>query len=210
MTVIWDWNGTLLNDVNLSCELLNRLLKNNGYKEYGGINEYKKVFGFPIKTYYQNAGFNFETHSFEDLAQQYMDMFKQDHLSCELHENSQNVLSALQKKSVRQVILSASPVDMLLMQTEHWNVKQYFDKILGLSDIYAKGKVDIAKQWLVSEKPNLENAIMVGDTVHDAEVAKTLGVKCVLFSGGHQNYERLNKTGAAIIDDLKQVLDFIP
>ena len=48
---------------------------------------------------------------------------------------------------------------------------------------------------------------MVGDTDHDLEVANALGIRCVLFSGGHQPREKLAAAGAPVIDDLRSLLD---
>ncbi len=47
---------------------------------------------------------------------------------------------------------------------------------------------------------------MVGDTDHDFEVAAALGIRCVLFAGGHQPREKLAATGAPVIEDLRQLL----
>ena len=48
-------------------------------------------------------------------------------------------------------------------------------------------------------------ALMVGDTVHDWEVARALGVRCVLCSAGHQPAHTLRATGAAVISSLSQL-----
>jgi len=47
--------------------------------------------------------------------------------------------------------------------------------------------------------------VMVGDTQHDAEVAKALGTKCVLYTGGHQSRARLEAVCPNVIDDLAQL-----
>ena len=51
--------------------------------------------------------------------------------------------------------------------------------------------------------------MMVGDSEHDFEVARALGVRCVLFSGGHQPREVLAATGAPVIDALAQLLPLL-
>ena len=52
-------------------------------------------------------------------------------------------------------------------------------------------------------------AVMVGDSVHDWEVARAMGTGCVLYSGGHQAREALVATGAPVIDDLLELPDLI-
>ena len=51
--------------------------------------------------------------------------------------------------------------------------------------------------------------LYVGDTIHDAEVATTLGVKVILYAGGHQSENRLKKTNEAIIDQISDIIKYI-
>ena len=48
-------------------------------------------------------------------------------------------------------------------------------------------------------------ALIIGDTLHDAEVAKALGINCILYSGGHNNYNLLTKK-SKVIRNLKDIL----
>lgn len=63
--VLWDWNGTLLNDLQLSIQALNRLLAENGYPQQFDTRAYRKIFGFPIQDYYRRAGFDFSRHPYD-------------------------------------------------------------------------------------------------------------------------------------------------
>ena len=74
-TVLWDWNGTLLDDAALCCELLNTMLARHGYAPVGSMEAYRQVFCFPIETYYRRAGFDFSRHPFAALADEYMRLY---------------------------------------------------------------------------------------------------------------------------------------
>ena len=50
---------------------------------------------------------------------------------------------------------------------------------------------------------------MIGDTLHDAEVAEQCGFDCILFSGGHVAKQRLETTGFKIIDQHKTLTSII-
>ena len=69
--VIWDWNGTLLNDIEWCLSIVNRMLANRDLKPLGSVSEYRNVFCFPIIEYYKNVGFDFEKEPFETLAEEY-------------------------------------------------------------------------------------------------------------------------------------------
>lgn len=205
-TVLWDWNGTLLNDVKLCSELINHQLTRHGYPPVGDLDAYREVFCFPIETYYQNAGFDFSRHPFSVLAQEYMELYQPQSLLCPLQSGARGVLEALRRANVRQVMLSASKRDYLAAQVEHFGLTAYFDALLGLGDIYAHSKVDVGLRWLAESGLARADIVMVGDSVHDSEVARALGVRCVLFSGGHQPRAVLAATGAPVIDRLEELL----
>lgn len=55
------------------------------------------------------------------------------------------------------------------------------------------------------ESVPLRCILMVGDTVHDAAVARAVGIDCVLLPSGHSPRHKLLKTGARVIDDVRDV-----
>ncbi len=210
MTVIWDWNGTLLNDVVFCNEILNDMLVEHGYVKVGDIDAYRNVFGFPIIKYYEKAGFDFKRHSFAMLAEKFMSRFYAKCCSLELQPNANEVLSYINKKGIRQIVLSASPINILQKQVEHYFNFNYFDELLGLNDIYAKSKIELAKNYFKQNNEQSENCILIGDTVHDFDVAQALNInKCILYNKGHQSDEVLRKTSAIIIDDLLKLKNYI-
>ena len=78
--VLWDWNGTLLDDVALCVDALNRLLRIYHYPQQYSLAQYREIFGFPIEDYYIRAGFDFSKNSYKELADDYM----QDYLALSL------------------------------------------------------------------------------------------------------------------------------
>ena len=208
-TILWDWNGTLLDDVALCSRLVNEMLKRHGYAPVGDLDAYRRVFCFPIETYYQNAGFDFARHPFAQLAVEYTDLYEPQSRDCCLQPGAVQVLNTLRQRGATQVILSASPLPMLKWQVEHLGVASYFDTLLGLTDVYAKSKIALGKDWLESSQICPQNAVMIGDSVHDFEVACALGVGCVLVSRGHQSREVLSATGAVVVDNLMDLLQIV-
>ena len=95
--------------------------------------------------------------------------------------------------------------DYLIEQVAARGLQGYFTELLGLADIYGVSKVQVGKQWLAQSGIAPAACVMVGDTQHDAEVAKALGTKCVLYTGGHQSRARLEAVCPNVIDDLAQL-----
>lgn len=207
--ILWDWNGTLLDDVALCVDALNRLLERHGYVQRYDLDSYRSIFGFPIEDYYRRAGFDFGKHSFADLAESYMADYIPASAACPLMEGAVDALAAFRAAGVRQVVLSASPVTTLQQQVAERGVRHYFDQLLGLGDIYAKSKVEVGLRYLRQSGFDRAAAVMIGDSVHDFEVAQALGVRCVLQSAGHQPREALQATGVPVADDLRQAAAMI-
>lgn len=200
--VLWDWNGTLLDDVDLCVDALNRLLAAHGYPQRYDHAAYKAIFGFPIEDYYRRAGFDFARHPFPVLAERYMADYIPASAACPLAPGAKGALAALQAAGVRQVILSASPLSTLQAQVAQRGITDYFDRLLGLGDIYAKSKVELGLAYLAENGFDPARAVMVGDTVHDREVAQALGVGCVLVACGHQPESVLRAAGAPVAADV--------
>ncbi len=183
--VIWDWNGTLFDDLDLCLYCINRLLYNNGYKPLPTMEAYKKVFGFPIKDYYERAGFDFSQKPYEELAHEYMDMYLPMAKYAPLNKEALHTLEAFGKMGYKQYILSATELSNLKAQVNMFPIAHYFEGLLGIENVYAASKAQLAHNFL-AEHSDIEEIIFIGDTYHDLEVAKILNAKAFLYSGGHQ------------------------
>lgn len=207
--ILWDWNGTLLDDVELCVDALNRLLAQHDYPQRYDHEQYRAIFGFPIEDYYIRAGFDFTKHSFADLAAKYMEDYVPASAACPLADGAREALDAFQAAGLRQVVLSASMLPTLQRQVEERGIAPYFDRLLGLGDIYAKSKVELGLRFMKEEGIDPARAVMIGDSVHDFEVAQAMGTACVLQCGGHQNRETLESTGAPVVEGLREAAQLI-
>ena len=59
--IFWDWNGTLMDDVDFTHSCLNWMLETHGYPQRYDLAAYREIFGFPIEEYYIRAGFNLQS-----------------------------------------------------------------------------------------------------------------------------------------------------
>ena len=203
--VLWDWNGTLLDDVALSLGCLNGLLGDHGYPQRYTVAQYREIFGFPIQDYYTRAGFDFRKDPFDLLAKDYMDRYIPASAACGLAPGARETLEWFRARGIRQVVLSASPVGLLRSQVEQRGLTGFFSELLGLGDIYAKSKVQLGLDWMREADIAPACAVMIGDSVHDAEVAQALGVRCVLSAAGHQARAKLEATGCPVADTPAEV-----
>ncbi len=187
--VLWDWNGTLFDDFDICMYTIDILLENHGVRPLGTADKYRSVFKFPITEFYKQAGLDFSETPFEILAKEYMDIYtplSRDKSRCGLNPDAESVLRSLCEKGIKQEILSASKIETLKMQVESFGIEKYFDNLMGISDIYARSKAEIALEWKNKNKIPTEDIIFVGDSLHDFEVSEIIGCRCLLYTGGHQ------------------------
>lgn len=203
-TVIWDWNGTLLDDLHLSVRIINQLLEKRSLPALSK-DRYREVFTFPVKDYYQEIGFDFDKEPFEIPAREYIDIYNRDVSGCGLQTGATDVLQKLQSKAVKQLILSAMEQKPLVENVKQNNIFPFFEMIRGLDNHYAASKIENGKQLIKDVAVSPEHVLLIGDTIHDFEVAEAIGCQCLLVANGHQSHERLAETGCEVIDSLSHV-----
>ncbi|MEG0803733.1 MAG: HAD family hydrolase [Pygmaiobacter sp.] len=206
--VIWDWNGTLFDDVAVSIETINHLLTRHNYAPLAGLGDYHAKFCFPILQYYKNLGIDFERTSFQDMAQEFMEIYHTLSAHCCLQPDAETTLSILQKQGIHQVLLSASMQQHLERQVDCFPIRSYFDQLLGIRNIYAKSKLYLATHFIADCGVDPRRVVFVGDSVHDNEVATACGCDCVLYCGGHQSRKALLDTGRTVIESLNELIEY--
>jgi phosphoglycolate phosphatase len=203
--ILWDWNGTLLNDTETCLTTMNRMLQHRKMPKLT-LDLYKEVFGFPVIDYYRKIGFDFNRESFEDLSVEFIDAYTKALWSAPLSKSAKDVLAYYKSIGKQNIIISAMKHDMLVQSVIEKGLIEYFDEILGIDTIYAASKSVIASDFVHRNSIPVDNVILIGDTTHDYEVAEELGCKCILIADGHQSEERLRAIGAEIVSSLADLL----
>lgn len=198
--VLWDWNGTLLDDLTYAIGVRNRTFPAFGLPRIGSVAEYHRQFTFPVRRYYERAGVTDET--FVAVAHAWMAEYVRGFDAVPLHVDAAEALARFAAAGVRQAVLSATRRDMLESQIARFPIRAYFTDVLGLSDIYARSKEAVGLDYLARCGVPAASTLMIGDTLHDAEVARAMGTGCVLVARGHQSRETLLTAGVPVMDTL--------
>ena len=206
--IIWDWNGTLLDDVSYCVDIMNAMLQKRRMPIMTQ-NQYKRIFDFPVRDYYKKIGFDFGKESFEIVGTEFIVNYHENSKSCGLQYGAKEVLQEISQQGISQSILSAMKQPDLEELVESNNLAHHFIKIIGLNDHYADGKVENGRRWIEELHYDSDNVLMVGDTSHDYEVAKEMGVDCVLVAIGHHPKDKLEKCGVPVLQSLREVLGIV-
>lgn len=182
--IIWDFNGTVYDDVDACIRSANRLLSVHGLKTIENAEEYRSLFGFPIIEYYARLGFDFAKTPYNDLAIEWVDYYMEETRGATAYQGAMEAIRFFASRGISQILLSATEREMLAGQIGCLGLGDCFDEILGQDTIHAYGKGEIGRAWRRAH-PDAE-LLLIGDTVHDAEVAEMMGADCILLSCGHQ------------------------
>lgn len=202
--IIWDWNGTLLNDLDVCVTAINRLLGKRNLPKISS-EYYTEIFTFPVKDYYITAGFDFSKESFEDVAVEFMDHYFQLVTDANLHHSVTATLQYFKQTGHEQIILSAMEQTELVKLVKGRKIENFFGHIFGIQDHLAHGKLDMARSAIVESGFDRNLTCLIGDTLHDAEVATELGINCLLVADGHQSEIRLKTSGYPVIQSLREI-----
>ncbi len=202
--LIWDFNGTVLDDVRHGIDCVNPMLAARGLPIIPNEDAYRAVFGFPIDEYYRRLGFDFEKEDYETvLAPEWVARYLAGEASCPVNPGVRETIQVVAARGIPQIMLSASPLDQLKAQLVRLDLENAFSEILGLDNIHARSKSHLAVAWKEAHPDACP--LFVGDTEHDAAVAAAAGADCVLFTGGHQSAARLAACGLPLIDRIDEI-----
>jgi len=203
--IIWDWNGTLLNDRWLSVAAINAVLTRYHIPKIDEA-RYIEIFCFPVIDYYQRLGFDFNINPFEIVGTEFIHEYEAKMFEAKLFDSAVETLEWIYKAGISQSILSAGKQKMLDDLMRFHGIGHYFKKIVGQNNHYAFGKSEAGRNWIKELGIDPENVLMVGDTVHDADVAREMGVSCALIVGGHASKATLSATENVVFDNMKNFL----
>ncbi len=205
--IIWDWNGTLLNDNWLSIRAINILLAKYGLplitKE-----KYLEIFTFPVIEYYKKLGFDFDKTPFSIVGTEFIKEYTECMFEVDLQDGAKESLNYFHKIGISQSLLSAAKQQMLDKLIDHYKLNKYFVKILGINNHYADSKLHIGEAWVEELQLELDEVLFVGDTLHDLDVAREIGADCILIAQGHTSYHRLKGKGVLVFHNLFEFKDW--
>jgi phosphoglycolate phosphatase len=204
--VVFDWNGTLVDDVSLAVGSVNAVRAELGLPSVS-LAEYRRHFRFPIRAFYQDLGFDFERTSFETLVEAYLGHFDPGVVKCDFCPGAFELVMQLKTHGVEVAVLSASHQKTLIETAERNELHGQIDHFFGLEDSAASGKLDRARDLdRHMRRPDYARVLMIGDTDHDAEVASDRGWDFLAVATGHQDAARLHVTGAPVVQTLRELV----
>jgi len=204
--ILWDWNGTLLDDRDLALSIVNGMLRKRDLAQIS-MATYLTLFDHPVMEFYRAIGLGPETMPVAEVAAEFQSGYAAGYQDCQLQPGAEQTLQGLSKLGVKQSVLSASQRHSLRQLVNHFGADAYFQSLLGLDDHLANSKIRLAATWLAEQPFPPERVLLIGDTTHDFDTARAIGCDCLLVAKGHQSRGKLTECGVPVLDDLRLLAD---
>ena len=195
--IIWDFNGTLLCDAQLSVDTDNYVFDTLGLPRIT-LEDYRAHMTMPVRDFYAALGVDLVRWPYETISRLWLDRFNRRAVDAGLVPGVLEVIRALADRGVSQSVLSASYEPSLREQCAHLGLAPYMRAINGLHDESAEPKTEIGRRQMRALGLDPAHTVLVGDMQTDAALARALGTACVLVPWGHNSEERLRRTGCPI------------
>jgi phosphoglycolate phosphatase len=207
-TIIWDWNGTLLDDVDCCVATLNTLRARRAMSPLDR-EEYRRRFGFPVRAFYEAIGFDFDAEDFAQLSRDFIAEYRRREAEMRLAIGARDLMTSLAAQETRHLVVSAMEArllgDMLLAHELHPLLAGYH----GRDDHSAGSKVEHGTSAVRRLGLDPGGLVVIGDTLHDLDLARAIGCRAVLYAGGHQSRARLAAGGVPVMESFAQLADHL-
>jgi phosphoglycolate phosphatase-like HAD superfamily hydrolase len=202
--VVWDWNGTLFDDLHVVLEAVNAGLAPFGAGPIG-LDQYREHYTRPVRVFYDRLlSRQISDDDWQDLDTRfhrgYLDLLHQ----ARPHPEALSALDLVHARGHRQSLLSMFPHQELLPLVDRLGMTAYFDRIDGLrgtpGDTKAAYLEAHLRELIGGTRPS--SVLVVGDTPDDAAAARHVGAQCVLLHNGAHHREVLEACGVPVVDRL--------
>ncbi len=188
--IIWDWNGTIVDDVDLTVEITNIVLLEAGTRTIS-VAEHRSSFEIPILNYYRAIGLPTTPETMPGIDRAFHQSYHDARHRLAVFPDLAPTFERLTAHHCEHSVLSALPHDLLTEHLEHLNLGTRFKRVIGRTTTHAESKVEAGRKMMADLNLRAAEVLVIGDTIYDHEVASALGMDCALVARGHQNVERL-------------------
>ena len=202
--VVWDWNGTLLDDVVIAVEVVNRVLTRFKAAPLR-IPQYQEYFDYPVIDFYRRAGVDLKRWPYEQVAGIFTEEFAKHWKRCPLQRGAREALARVNQAGVGQSLLTASPQNVIEESLDYYHLSDEFTAVVGLDNVFSHGKAEQGRHWIGQLNHHPHDVLLIGDTTHDYDVAQAMGIDCVLMSFGHHPRHKLSDCGVGVFDSFEEL-----
>lgn len=204
--IIWDWNGTLVDDHDIVIEAVNVVMSAFG----GGpvtSQDYLNRYHRPVRGFYNHL---LETSLTDDDWSRIDAIFNDHYISrveaISLAAGAEEALATAGGLGHTQSLLSMWRHDLVLREADRHGITRWFQRIEGNRTQSGDPKSHSLELHLEGLDLKPEDTTMIGDTLDDFDAARAAGCGIILVTGS-QNPDSLQATGAPVVESLAEAIE---
>ena len=213
--VAFDWNGTLIADTWPILEGVNLVLKSFGKKPVSH-KEFLEHFDVPVSIAYKNHGLDIDSieNGHERVSQIFHPWYENRIANIRTRANARKVLNHLRKKGIKCLVFSNHTQHGVEKQLKRLKLAPYLEAVLANTErhhaLIKRAKEERLKEYLSAKKLKPDEALIVGDTIEEIQIAKSLGSMVCSITHGNCSTRRLKAAKPDyLISDLGNLINII-
>jgi phosphoglycolate phosphatase-like HAD superfamily hydrolase len=204
--VVWDWNGTLVDDHVAVVRAINDALASLRLRPIDS-HIFRTHYTRPVKRFYERvAGRPIAPGEWQTLDEAYHDSYSALVERLELAPDAREALTATETAGLTQSLLSMWRHRDLVPLVDRLGIGRFFLRVDGLHVPVGGGKAEHLEAHLAALEAEASTTLLVGDTLDDLAAARAVGARCVLYDGGSHHRSTLEATGVPVVDTLTAAL----
>lgn len=207
--VVWDWNGTLFDDLDIVVESVSRSIARHGLPLLDA-DMYRDHYTRPVRSFYDSLfGRAVDDMEWEDLNKTFHELYFESVDRATLSLDAHAALKRVAELGWSQSLLSMSTHDELVRLVRAHGLKEYLSPVSGLTMANGDLKASYLRAHLAEAGISASNAVIVGDTPDDHLAASEVGARSVAYDGGSHHREVLDAIGVPVVDTLIGAVELI-
>jgi len=211
--IVWDWNGTLFDDLHIVVEAVNACLVELGVPPIDA-DGYRDHYTRPVRHFYAALlDRPVDGDEFARIDRSFHAAYAAGLGRAALSDGARAALDRVTEPS-SQSLLSMSHHDQLMEFVEHFQIDSYMARVDGSRAVDDGSKAANLERHLGDLRAggvvtNRSSVVVIGDSLDDARAAREVGVGCVLFDGGTHHRNELEAAGVPVAGSLSHALDIV-
>ncbi|MGP3970750.1 HAD family hydrolase [Streptomyces sp. 6N223] len=210
--IIWDWNGTLLHDIDVVIEATNASFAEVGIPPIS-LERYRELFCVPIPRFYERLIGRLPSDEEWAVIDSAFDRHytARAEAAC-LAEGAAGLLASWQEAGQTQSVCSLASHERLRPWVARLGIDRHFVRIDGSNGRGAiNGKSRQMARHLAALHETLDGldpgrTVVIGDATDDALAAAHAGARAVLYTGGSHSRGSLLSAGVPVVDTLAEAV----
>ncbi|MFD5187502.1 HAD family hydrolase [Streptomyces sp. NPDC058357] len=203
--LVWDWNGTLLDDNAAVVGATNAAFGEVGLEPIT-LEQYREMYCIPIPRFYERLMGRLPTDAeWERMDGIFHRYYTEQRAACGLTEGAEELLTQWQLAGRSQSLLSMYGHDQLVPVVRGYGIERRFVRVDGRTGPSGGSKARYMERHLAAlDGISAEHTVVIGDAVDDAVAAAHVGAKAVLYTGGSHSRTSLEAAGVPVVDSLAE------